>query len=345
VTDAATDLIVLHGRGHPNVRASHSKTIELTPDTGLGAGGTCIVAVGATVRGDPIAGVVRCELSTAREMFTFDALANPGWDPTGPAVIRRSELRRRDTLATHAAAAAADLPAQLRAALTDPSAQVRLSVRRRPEEVLRVVLVSGPIPAVEYEAADQVIEQVIEQGGSGGWVAAPSRGRVLLHGARVPRQLVTAGTPIEVLGLAPQAAVAAVSPPHAPMVVAEVKSLIEAGLRTSTLVLRLHASELDKTLRTAMRHGRRTGAILGALPWLRWGELTDLVAPPGARTVWLCLDPAPAEATDAQLLARIVELRGAGVATKAVARTVSGEFGVPTKRVYDLAIRSGGGQP
>jgi hypothetical protein len=68
------------------------------------------------------------------------------------------------------------------------------------------------------------------------------------------------------------------------------------------------------------------------------GELAELRLTAGARTVWLCLDPAPIASDDA-LLAAIADARTSANSTKQVAREVATRFGVPISRVYDLALR------
>ena len=328
---AARPLLVLSGRGHSAVRATHAKTIEFTPAASLGAGGTCIVAVSSSVSGAPAAGMVELEIATGSIRCVFTARANPDWDPAGPAVIRKSDVRRPDTLATHASLGARDLPNELRSALAVPNAEVTLTVRRGAESGLHVVLVSGSPSAAERAAADLEVS-------GGDDVEPPLRGRVLVVGDSIPRRLLSAADrTLEVYGLTPERAVAVPSA-SASTTTAEAPEVADPELRGSALVVRVATRELPRVIRSAQRNGRQTGALLGHLPWVPFGRLSDLVPPPGTRSVWLYLDPAERPATDAELLARIVELRGDGVSTKALAKEVAREFGVPANRVYTLAL-------
>ena len=319
------ELTVIVGRGHSAIRASHGKTLELTPDAELGAGGTCIVAVSSSVAGAPIAGAIRCDLQVGGVGFTFDAQANPDWDPTGPAVIRRSEVRKSDTLATHATASAADLPADLRAALTNPDIDVRLSIWRRPERERRLVLVASEPSAAQAEAADAVFAD-----GS-----LPSSGRVLVRGERLPAGLRSAGETFEVVDLAEERAVAVAS--DAAAVRGDLDSLADPQLAERAVVLRIPAAELPRVVRQAHRNDRRTGAIVSHLPWVRWGPLDHLHAQPGARMIWVCVDAAAA-ITDEDIASRLAELFEAGTATKPAARIVAAELGVPVNRAYEIAV-------
>ncbi|MCW2497805.1 DUF371 domain-containing protein [Jatrophihabitans sp.] len=310
-------MTLLLGHGHPAVRASHAKTLEFTPSAELGAGGTCVVAVGASVEGVPLAGAVRLELTAGAASFSFEALANPDWDATGPAVVRRSDVRRPDTLATHATASAADLPRELVAALRDRQTPISLRMTRLQPQPARLVIVAGPVPAAEQEAA----------GGARLLVTYPA-----------PPELLAEARPAEVLGLPPQQAVAAASPQAftADMAaLADVAALADQARRNEALVLRVAVPELERVLRTATRHGRRTGALLTRSPWVQWGPLASLSASPGARTGWLSLDPVPPGDLDE----RIAALRSAGMSTRDLARALSAELGLPAKDVYARALQ------
>jgi hypothetical protein len=316
-----TDRLVLRGRGHSAVRASHTKTLELTPSLDLGAGGTCVVGVGSVVDGPPLAGAVRGELSAGGHHVLFEAIANPDWDPTGPAVVRRSEVRKPNTVATHASLAASDLPVELRRALRDPDVDVRLELVRVTPQPDRLVIATGEVPVAERAAADLITQ------------ADPPTiaGRVLYLGRPSPATLSGAPQPIEVVGYEPAAAVAAASPFGATSVHAQVGEL--AAHRDQAIVARIPAAEFDKVVRSARRRGRRTAAVLGRLPWVQWGELTELRPPAGVRNVWLCLDPVPA----ADLDQRIAELRASGVPVKQIARELAAELGLPAREIYQRA--------
>ena len=72
------------GRGHPAIRATHTKTLELVPGTELTERGTCIVAVDTSAEPPaPMAGPVRVRISAGDVRASFDARANPNWQPGG----------------------------------------------------------------------------------------------------------------------------------------------------------------------------------------------------------------------------------------------------------------------
>ncbi|HKC26484.1 MAG TPA: DUF371 domain-containing protein, partial [Jatrophihabitans sp.] len=155
----------LVGHGHPAIRATHDKTLELSPDPQITARATCIVAVGLQPAGSALAGPLYLTLQAGGASFELEAHANPSWDPSGNAVIRRSPVQLPGTFATAATAAAADLPAGLTAALRDPNALVQLDaelIRGRPAVVLFAAdprIPHDPRLAAERAAADAVIAE------------------------------------------------------------------------------------------------------------------------------------------------------------------------------------------
>lgn len=314
---------MLRGRGHPAVRASHAKTLELTPEADLGLGGTCVVGVATITSGGPIAGALDGELTVAGMTVTFTALGNPGWDPTGAAVVRRSAVRKPDTVATHATVSAADLSADVVAALRDPLNEVTLRLRHAiPQPTQLVLAPMGNADPAEWAAADLVTV-----------TPAPTiLGRVLVIGSISAAALEAAPQPIEVVGVEGAQAVAAASPYGADAVLAP--SLPDD--RDQAVVLRVGVADVEKTLRNAQRKGRRTGAIAGRLPWVHWGQLDTLPVPTGVRTVWICLDPAPHIDVDE----RIASLRAEGLSVKQIAKQLSAELGIPANQLYARATGS-----
>lgn len=312
-------MITVVGRGHRTVRASHGKTLELTPEHDLGPGGTCVVAVRSSADGAPLAGAVDCVLSAGEHRVEFSALANPDWDSTDRAVLRRSDLRKRDTLATHASLSAADLPRAMVAALQDPTHDVLLEVRpatRQPDRL--VVLADGLLPDAERDAADALADAA----------TVTVQGRTVVVGTPAPALLVAAPQPVEVLGLPVQRAAAIGSPHGGDAVLGTVHDI--AAQREVAVVARIHAEEFGKVIRSARRHGRRTGSVVGHLPWVYWGELDALPQPKGVRVLWLCFDPAPPVDLDA----RIAEWRETGASTKQIAKGLAEELGMSAKSIY-----------
>jgi hypothetical protein len=311
--------LIVRGRGHPSVRASHGKTLELTPETHLGPGGTCVVAVRSTVAGEPLAGAVECVLTAGAHRAEFTATANPDWDGADRAVLRRSAVRKRDTIATHASLAAADLPPEMVDALRDPEQEIVLEVRRaQPQPDRLVIIADGEVPPAERDAADHVADPADAQVG----------GRTLVVGVPPPAVLAEAPQPVEVHGLPIQRAAAVASPYGAEAVLGTVHDL--ATRRDVAVVARIHEEEFDKVIRSARKQGRRTGSVVGHLPWVHWGALDALPKPVGVRVLWLCFDPAPT----VDLEARIAEALATGASTKQVAKALAGEFGLSAKSIY-----------
>ncbi|WP_375477693.1 DUF371 domain-containing protein [uncultured Jatrophihabitans sp.] len=154
------------GCGHPAIRATHAKTLELSLDAEISERATCVVAVGAQADpAQPLAGAVLVAVVAGRERFEFAATANSSWDPRGPAVIRRSPLRLPGTLASAADAGAADLPAGLRAALRDPTTRVVVELTAAPNRPTVVLFAADstrardPRLAAELAAADLVLAE------------------------------------------------------------------------------------------------------------------------------------------------------------------------------------------
>ena len=65
------------------------------------------------------------------------------------------------------------------------------------------------------------------------------------------------------------------------------------------------------------------------------------VAPRGEHVVVVAGAPAPTEATDDELATAVAEARAAGRSTRDAVALVAGRFGVPRRRVYDLATGTG----
>jgi hypothetical protein len=140
----------LTAAGHPAVTGRHDKTLELTAAAAITARATCILAVSA----GPLPGElpllrerVRLTLAAGGVSAAVEGEVNPGWHSAESLVVRRSGQRDADTYLVNATAAAADLPAELLAALRDPGAPVEVTA----EEVgtpapVALVLTGGPVP-------------------------------------------------------------------------------------------------------------------------------------------------------------------------------------------------------
>ena len=157
--------IRLTAAGHPAVTGRHDKTLELTAADSITARATCILAVSA----DPLPGDlpllrerVRLTLSAGGVSAAVDGEVNPGWHSAESLIVRRSGALDPDTYLVNATAAAADLPAELLAALRDPGATIEVTAEEM-ETPAPVVLVLTGGPATDEIArlaaqADLVVD-------------------------------------------------------------------------------------------------------------------------------------------------------------------------------------------
>ncbi|SHG15935.1 hypothetical protein SAMN05443575_1537 [Jatrophihabitans endophyticus] len=345
------------GRGHPAVRATHGKTLELSPGAELTERGTCIVAVAAEAEPvAPLAGAVRIRLTAGGHRFDLDAVANPAWDPAGPIVIRRGPLRLPGTFATDATAAAADLPAELVARLRDPDTLVTVDVAERPAAQPLLVLCAadplathpGPALAAELARADQLI---VEDAGARRLVG-PARGAaggrtVVVATADLPGTSLRerpAGVEVDTVGLPPRHAVAAACPSSALLTLAGDGPAAVAALRTTPashrLVVSVGRAELPELLHRA-RDVRGSGEATVAQDFGRPrpaapDSIPDLA---GAERVHCCLHPVPAaDALDPTVRAAVEALLADGVGTRTAARALTALTGWERRRAYAAVV-------
>lgn len=129
--------------GHPNVRATHPTTLELTREARLTPKGDCIVAVKAQLAAAGLpadlkrlvrreGSTVTLELEVEGLRFQVKGLGSPRLTLTHPSdlVARKSGYACPRTLMIHADKAAADMPRKMVEALkAEVSVQVRIKVR------------------------------------------------------------------------------------------------------------------------------------------------------------------------------------------------------------------------
>lgn len=351
----------LVGHGHSAIRATHAKTLELSRDTDITTRATCVVAVGVAAAPGPLAGPVRITIEAGGLSFALDARANSSWDPAGPAVIRRSPLRRPDTLATHASAAASDLPRELVAALRAAGTTVELTVEpiagpptavlfalddHRPDPRLRAELAAADIVVAEdQEAADAVGERV-------GHGPVAVRGRVLVLAAReLPGATVLEAlrrVPVETVGLSPTLAAAAAAPARGPLLVLPTGADLRTALRTAPagarIVVPTTTDRVPVLLGLADELRGPGVAVLARRdePPVRL-EPGDRSRLPGQDEVYVCLVPGDTTgATSAELepavRAAMDGLLADGVATKAVANAIAILAGWDRRRAYAAVV-------
>lgn len=130
---------VIRARGHPNVRATHPTTLEITREEHLTSRGDCIVAVGADkgardlseafkrAAREPGARItITIEVPARGLRAVIRARGHPGLTFKHPTdlVVRKSDFVCGRTVAIGADKAARDLPRELVEALRDPGVEV-----------------------------------------------------------------------------------------------------------------------------------------------------------------------------------------------------------------------------
>jgi hypothetical protein len=346
----------LLGRGHGAIRATHGKTLEFSADSDIGERATCIVAVATEVTdGRRYAGWIRVTITAGDQEFTFDALANPSWQPDGTAVVRRSGVRLPGTLASEATAAASDLPRPLVAALQDPSVRVEARVEPiggPPTAVLFALDPDAPADprlAAELAAADLVVAEDEEAARRLGErvAAGPTRvdGRVLVVAARdLPGATVAAqlrSVEVDVLGLPGPLAAAAASPSRAPLVVApdgDPKALLRSAPANARLVVTVPADQVPALLLLA-DEVRGSGAGVLVAPNDRPRRVSVGAVVPGRERVHLCFDAVTeSSALDPSVRAAVAGLLAEGVPTKTAANALATLTGWDRRRAYETVL-------
>ena len=148
--------------GHPNIRATHAKTLELTRDTEITERATCVVAVAAALDEEALArlhGRVALTLSVGAESVSVRGRLNPAFQPGDPLVVRRAPDVTRNALLVDADTAAADLPRPFVAELANTAAPITIAVEELGDEPAPGVLVVSPAAAGAPEAAAQSLER------------------------------------------------------------------------------------------------------------------------------------------------------------------------------------------
>ncbi len=358
----------LGGRGHPEIRATHAKTLEFSPDEEIGRGATCVVAVGCRppLEARAFAGAVRLEITAGDHTVVVHALGNPLWVPGGTAIVRRSDVRLTDTIATDADLAAADLPRDLVAALADPATPVSLTVTAARSSAALVLLwapASHDRLGIEAAAAALVVSEdgdtdrllasrglaAVRAGATDVRATLDGGGRVLVvstddvPGRSVVEQLGRADTTVEVTGLPGPLAVAAASASRAPLVVATGQDPARALRSTPAdhrLVVRTPAAALDKLVRAAEQHRGATGVIVARTPYeLHERPVRHHVGLALSGDVLCCFEPGVgSEGLDAAEARLARALLADGVPTRTVARAVAELTGRPRNDAYTAVL-------
>jgi hypothetical protein len=289
-------------RGHPAIRGTHPKTLELTREQDISCRATCVVGVGAEVEPEDLAGFVgplSITLHAGPHQEVVRARAEPMFRLQRSIVIRRSRYRSPDTFAIEADRGAGDLDRELVASLRHRDARlvVTVSGRRsvaaaRGARLTVVVGLEAPPPALLalLESADLVLaERAVVRTLRGltrmpVTIDDPDGLRRALHALEAgQRVVVMISSLVRGLGAASrltEAAVASAVPLDFMGVPDEVRALLVSGL----------ASEPPITI------GRLTGDM-NSFPskpgvwWVPSRALEGLLAEGGRARVCVVLDP------------------------------------------------------
>ncbi|MBM3897408.1 MAG: DUF371 domain-containing protein [Thaumarchaeota archaeon] len=131
---------VIEFYGHPNVRAWHEKTIEVTKDSNLTLEGDCIVGVRASKGCSQLAeevksalndgSLVKFEIEVGSQVFGFTARGSSEltFEDEHEIVIRKSDYVSPRTLAVRADKAACDVPRKIVEILKDKNTRGLLKI-------------------------------------------------------------------------------------------------------------------------------------------------------------------------------------------------------------------------
>lgn len=347
------------GRGHPNVRATHAKTFELTPASDITQRATCVIAVDVrTADATPCAGPVTVTVRVGEgPPHVLNARANSAWLAGSTAVFRRSPLQLPDTYATCADTAAAELPRTLIAAARSADTTVTVDIEpaleaqptlvlfaaepsRRDDERLRAEATAARRIVVEDPEARKLVDLPTAGEATRTLVLATRE----LPGATVRDELADPGTRVETIGLPPQLAAAAASPSRAPLTIATdrpAQALRSAPARNRVL-LRCPAADAGALVELAGQLRPNSMVVLTQqfVPPIRVlaGQHPSL---PTQDVTYCCFAPSPdrPDDIDPKLLAAIRGLLDDGVATRAAARALAELAGISRRDAYDRVLK------
>jgi 16S rRNA (cytidine1402-2'-O)-methyltransferase len=136
-------------RGHPNITATHAKTLEFTRDGEIGRRATCVLGVASdhddrallAVRGD-----VRVTLESSGVRDTFDATMTPFFLGDDSLVFRVGPALRGRTIAADASKGAADVDRALVHALASRDAELCVTIEEADRSPARGALFVVAVP-------------------------------------------------------------------------------------------------------------------------------------------------------------------------------------------------------
>ena len=277
--------------GHPSIRATHRKTLELTRDPEITERATCVIGVAAELPEEELAalhGRVALTLSAGGESVEVRGRLNPAFRPGDPLVVRRAADVTRNAVVVDADVVAADVPRSFVAAATDPAARITVRVEELGHETGPGVLLVQIVP--DMDVIDGPVA-VAERLAAGERVTVGAEARTAIAEAHANGHTVL---PHPSLSLS-DAVLAVAGVAEASRIDASDIRPREAEIDGSVVVEGVPADRVPKWLRKAARAGATRGVIgldLGTpreqyLPW-RAGEKVAIPAARG-RTATLAL--------------------------------------------------------
>ena len=348
----------LAAAGHPAVTGRHDKTLELTAAAAITARATCILAVSAgPLPGELplLRGRVRLTLAAGGASAAVEGEVNPGWHSAESLIVRRSGQTDADTYLVNATAAAADLPADLLAALRDPGEAVEITAEEvgTPASVV-LVLTGGPATDEIARLAAQA-ELVVDLTGRGSPappvpLPGPRRHRlpdpvtarttVVLTDDPAAALPVTRGSRVVLWPPAPGAdlLLSAGLPPAPLLQAGRVPTTAAARAELTRLLARTPAPAALDPAGTDLAELAPHHTVLVPTPDLGWGVQADpAAAAAGAGVVVVVPEGGERVAVEAAELARLLRAAGRSGRDTAAALTA---LGVPRREAYRLAADS-----
>jgi hypothetical protein len=336
--------------GHPAVTGRHDKTLELTAAAAITARATCILGVSAgPLPGDLplLRGRVRLTLAAGGASAAVEGEVNPGWHSSGSLIVRRSGALDPETYLANATGAAADLPADLLAAVRDPAARVEVTAEEvRPPTPVVLVLTGGPATDEIARLAAQA-DLVVDLTGRGAPpppvpLTAPRRHGVPA-GTAARTTVVLAADPAAALPLTTGHRVVLWPPvPGADLLLSAglpPAPLLQAGAATRDLPRLLAATPAPALVDLAGADPAELApghTVLTPAPDLGWGVRAVAGGPAAGRVV---LVPPAGERVAVEVTELAGLLRAAGRTGRDAAAALTA-LGVPRREAYRLAADS-----
>jgi hypothetical protein len=135
--------------GHPAIRATHGKTLELAREHDITERATCVIGVAAELDEEALAalhGRVAVTFECGAERVVVRGRLNPAFRPGDPLVVRRADAVTRDAVLIESDTVAAALPRSFVEAVAVEGARIAVRVEELADEGAPGVLVVYPMP-------------------------------------------------------------------------------------------------------------------------------------------------------------------------------------------------------